>query len=195
MSTALDLSRPTPLRLFGFLFTAAGGLLIALASLQTWATVGIVDDAAGILDTAIPGIDRVEGKATLAMGVAILVGLVTLRVVGSHPTRRTVALLITLCAAAALLIGVLDLSDTRGRFDDAGAERLIESVASMRHVPIDEVRRGLEEIGSSVIEISVGVGLWLLLAGGALGLVGGLLDLAWVGQQALENPGGGAENP
>ena len=99
MATALDVSRPTPLRLFGFLFTAVGGLLIALGSLLTWATVGIVSDTEGVFDSAIHGIDRAEGAATLAMGVAILIGLVALRVVASHAARRAVALLITVCAA------------------------------------------------------------------------------------------------
>ena len=183
MSTTLDVSRPTPLRLLGFLFTAAGGLLIALGSLLTWATVGIVSDTEGVLDTAIPGIDRAEGVATLAMGVAILIGLVALRVVASQAARRAVALLITVCAAGALLVGLLDLSDTRSRFDDAGAERIIETVSQERSVPIEEARRGFEEIDSSVIEITRGSGLWTLVAGGALGLIGGLLDLVWVRRQ------------
>jgi hypothetical protein len=37
--------------------------------------------------------------------------------------------------------------------------------------------------------IDVGSGLWLVLGGGALGLVGGLLDLAWVSQQRLRAAG------
>ena len=186
VSAVLDVSKPTPLRLFGFLFTAAGGLLIALASIQTWATVGIVDDRRGVLDTVILGVDRVDGMATLAMGVVMLIALVALRIVGSTGARRALALLILACAAASLVIGILDASDVSGRFEGTGAERIIETVSRERDVPIDEVRRQYEAVGSDVIDFTPGIGLWLVIAGGAVGLVGGLLDLAWVGQQRLQ---------
>lgn len=189
MPAVLDVSKPTPLRLFGFLFTAVGGVSIALGSLQTWATVGVSDDRAGVLDTAIPGIDRAEGKATLAMGVAILVAQVALRIVGSHAARRIVALLIVVCAAGSILIGALTLADAHDRFDDAGTQRIVENISADLRLPIDEARRRFEQAGSGVIEITVGIGLWIVVGGGALGLVGGLLDLAWVGQQRLQNPG------
>lgn len=193
--SVLDVSKPTPLRLFGFLFTAAGGLLIALASIQTWATVGIVDDREGVLDTVIPGVDRVDGVATLAMGVVMLIALVALRIVGTTAARRALALLILACAAASLVIGILDASDVSGRFEDAGADRIIETVSRERNLPIDEVRGQYEAAGAGVIDFTPGIGLWLVIAGGAVGLVGGLLDLAWVGQQRLMNAGSEVQEP
>ncbi len=195
VSAVLDVSKPTPLRLFGFLFTAAGGLLIALASIQTWATVGIVDDRQGVLDTVIPGVDRVDGMATLVMGVVMLIALVALRIVGSTAARRALALLILACAAASLVIGILDASDVSGRFQDAGAEKIIETVSQARDVPIEEVRRQYEAIGSGIIDFTPGIGLWLVIGGGAVGLVGGLLDLAWVGQQRLRKAGSEVQEP
>ena len=193
VSAVLDVSRPTPLRLFGFLFTAIGGLLIALGAIGEWATVGIVGDEAGVLDTAIPGIDRAEGKAVLAAGIAILVGIVSLRVVDSHSARRAVASVIVACAAASLVVGVLDLVDTRDRFDDAGADRIIETISTDQDLPIEEVRRNFGEIDAGLIRVDPGLGLWLVIAGGALGLIGGLLDLAWVGQQRLAAVGADVE--
>jgi Tryptophan-associated transmembrane protein (Trp_oprn_chp) len=187
MSQVLDTSRPTPLRFFGFVFTALGGLLIAGGALQTWATVSLVNDTEGVLDTAITGVDRAEGVAALTMGVVMLVGVVVLRLLTSTPARRLVSLVITVCAVASLAIGILDLAATRDRFDDDGGQAMIETVSRERNIPIDEVRRRYEEAGSSVIDVTAGIGLWVLVAGGALGLVGGLLDLAWVGQQRLRD--------
>jgi hypothetical protein len=187
MSSVLDTSRPTPLRFFGFVFTALGGLLIAGGALQTWATVSLKSDTEGVLDTPIPGIDRAEGVAVLAMGVVMLAGVVALRLVATTSGRRVVSLVITACAVAALVIGILDLAATRDRFDDAGGEAIIEKVAADEQVPIEEVRRRYEQVGSGVIDVTAGIGLWVLVAGGALGLVGGLLDLAWVGQQRLRD--------
>jgi len=59
MSAVLDVSRPTPLRLFGFLFTAVGGLLIALGAISDWATVVFLGSA--FPDSAAKGIDVPEG--------------------------------------------------------------------------------------------------------------------------------------
>jgi hypothetical protein len=68
-------------------------------------------------------------------------------------------------------------------------------VSRERDLPIDEVRRGYEAAGSDVIDFTPGIGLWLVIAGGAVGLVGGLLDLAWVGQQRLMSAGSEVQEP
>ena len=36
-----------------------------------------------------------------------------------------------------------------------------------------------------LIQTEAGIGLWLVIAGGVVGVVGGLLDLAWVGRETL----------
>ena len=36
--------------------------------------------------------------------------------------------------------------------------------------------------------IDLGLGIWLVVAGGVIGTIGGLLDLAWVGQRQLAAP-------
>jgi hypothetical protein len=184
MSSVLDTSKPSSLRLLGFVCTAAGGLLIALGSLQTWVTVGLRSDTKGILDSRIVGIDRVEGKATLAIGVLMLVAIVALRIATSIGVRRAIAIAVLVGAIGAVAIAVLDLAKVDERFQDVGIAK-IAALAQENGVPADVA---LEQ-ASRDPTVDVGPGLWLLVGGGVVALVGGLLDLAWVGQQRLQAAG------
>jgi hypothetical protein len=184
MSSVLDTSKPSSLRLLGFLFTAAGGLLIALGSLQTWATVGLRSDTRGVLDSRIVGIDRGEGKATLAVGVLMLVSIVALRIATSIGARRVLAVAIVVGAIGAVAIGVLDLVKVDERFQDVGIAK-IAALAQEHGVPAEAALAQ----ASRDPTVDVGLGLWLLVGGGAMGVIGGLLDLAWVGQQRLQAAG------
>jgi hypothetical protein len=188
MSAVLDVSRPTPLRLLGFLFTAVGGVLIAWGAISDWATIVFL--GAGFRDSATPGVDVVEGQVALALGVFMLVSIVALRLATGTAARRSVALAICVAAAASLAIGVVDLVRAEERFGDYAVEEIAADVARQQRVPIAEARRAVQAVVNDDGSIDVGPGLWLVIAGGALGLVGGLLDLAWVGQQRLREAEG-----
>ena len=64
--------KPSPLRLWGFVLTVAGGALLAFGSISDWAAVSL----GGSAEAAVPtkGIDLWQGKVTLALGALILVG-------------------------------------------------------------------------------------------------------------------------
>ena len=64
----MDASRPSALRLAGFLCVAAGGLLLGIGSVMNWAVIGLVGSTA--LDSPIKGTDVWEGRATLGQAYA-----------------------------------------------------------------------------------------------------------------------------
>ena len=183
MSAVLDVSRPTPLRLFGFLFTAVGGLLIALGAISDWATVVFLGGA--FPDSATKGIDVPEGKVALGLGIFMLVAIVAMRLAGSFAARRTIALLITVSALTALAIGLVDMVNALDRFGGYTVEKTAAQLANQSGQPIDEVRADLEATIAKEGSIDLGLGIWLVVAGGVIGTIGGLLDLAWVGQRRL----------
>jgi hypothetical protein len=183
MSQVLDVSRPTPLRLFGFLFTALGGLLIALGAISDWATV--VFQGQAFENSAAKGIDVLEGRVALGLGVAMLVAIVSMRLAGSIGARRLLALIVLVAALGALAIGVVDVLRAKDRFGGYGLDETAAAMAEQFDVPVDRVRADLEAEIARDGSIDLGMGIWLVVAGGAIGVVGGLLDLAWVGQQRL----------
>jgi hypothetical protein len=183
MSAVLDVSRPTPLRLFGFLFTAVGGLLIALGAISDWATVVFLGGA--FPDSAAKGIDVVEGKVALGLGIFLLVAIVAMRLAGSLGARRAIALLMTVSALSALAIGVIDIVRAQERFGGYTVDQTAKQLARDSGQPLDKVRASVEGVIAKEGSIDLGLGLWLVVAGGAIGTIGGLLDIAWVGQRRL----------
>jgi hypothetical protein len=181
MSAVLDVSRPTPLRLFGFVFTALGGLLIALGSISDWATVVFLGQT--FPDSATPGIDVPEGKLVLTLAVLMLVGIVAMRLARTIGIRRLLAGGICIAAAAAITVAAFDVVRADDRFGGYAVDKLAEQLSASSGIPLEQARTRVEAFIGTEGSIDIGLGLWLVLSGGVLGLVGGLLDLAWVGQQ------------
>jgi MFS family permease len=187
MSAVLDVSKPTPLRLFGFLFTALGGLLMALGSISDWATVVFLGQS--FKDSATPGIDLPEGKAVLALGILMLVAIVAMRLARTIGARRVLATGICIAAAAAISVAAYDVVRADERFGDYSVDRVATGLSQATGLSLEQARNEVESYIEREGSIDVGSGLWLVLGGGALGLVGGLLDLAWVSQQRLRAAG------
>jgi hypothetical protein len=183
MSVVLDVSRPTPLRLFGFLFTAVGGLLIALGAISDWATVVFLGGA--FPDSAAKGIDVLEGKVALGLGIFMLVAIVVMRLARSAGARRAIALLMTVSALAALAIGVVDVVRAQDRFGGYTVDQTAKQIAKDSGQPLDQVRADVQGVIDRYASIDLGWGIWLVVAGGVIGTIGGLLDIAWVGQRRL----------
>jgi hypothetical protein len=187
VSAVLDVSRPTPLRLFGFIFTALGGLLIALGSISDWATVVFLGQTFD--DSATPGIDLAEGKVVLGLGILMLVGIVAMRVARTVGVRRLFAIGICIAAVVAISVAVFDVVRADDRFGGYAVDRLAKELSDTQGLSLEQARNDVETYIEQKGSIDIGMGLWLVLGGGGLGLVGGLLDLAWVGQQRLRAAG------
>lgn len=153
----VDASRPTTLRLAGFGLSVAGALLIGLGALMPWATVGIPQEN---INTDIPGVDLTDGIIALGCGVALLVCTLLTRVVSGR-AAMTFAWLAIGVSVAALAIG--------GAFLVTGLDRsgVVDSLPP---------RESWEMLG---VFRDVGLGPLIVLIGGALGIVGGTLSLAW----------------
>jgi hypothetical protein len=193
MSAVLDVSKPTPLRLFGFLFTALGGLLIALGSISDWATVVFLGQSFN--DSGTPGIDLPEGKVVLGLGVLMLVGIVAMRLAGTIGVRRVLAMGICIAAVVAISVAVFDVVRADDRFGDYAVDRIAAALSDASSLSLQQARNKVEAFIEQEGSIDVGLGLWLVLGGGALGLAGGLLDLAWVSRQRPRDAGEDAAQP
>jgi hypothetical protein len=142
-----------------------GGALLALGSLLPWAEVS----GSGASVTA-KGIDGSDGYITLAAGiVAIVVGVVM--------TRRAKRVLTVLAILAGVVGGGLGLYDAVTAKDsvlDAAAEELAPSF----EVSVDQVRVVLDQaVDAGQLGVSVGIGLYVVIAGGVVALVGGVLGM------------------
>jgi hypothetical protein len=187
MSAVLDVSKPTALRFLGFLFTALGGLLMALGSIWDWATVVFLGQS--FQNSATPGIDLAEGKAVLVLGVLMLVAIVAMRLARTVRMRRMLATGICIAAVVAISVAAFDVVRADDRFGDYSVDRLAAALSNASGLPLEQARKQVETYIAREGSIDVGSGLWMVLGGGALGLVGGVLDLAWVRRQGSRVPG------
>ena len=179
----LAVVKPSPLRLWGFILTVLGGALLAFGSIGDWAAIAL----GGSTENAVPtkGIDLWQGKATLILGALIVMGILALRFV--RPERRNllaggiVVLALTGVGIAAWCLLALD-SVVR----DSGVDGLVDLVVAQLGLSAAEARRQvLAALGSAGIDIQAQLSLWLALAGSALAVAGGIVDLAWVRQKRV----------
>jgi hypothetical protein len=143
-----------------------GGALLAVASFLPWAEVS----GQGASVTA-NGIDGSDGYLTLGAGiVAVLVGVVTLM----RGARRILAVLAILAGIVGGGLGLYDALTARDSVLDAAAQELAPAFG----VSPDRVRTALDQaVDAGQIGVSVRFGLYLVIAGGIVVVVGGILGL------------------
>ena len=169
----IDASKPTPLRLWGFLLTVGGGGLVAFGAIQVWVNITV---GGKTLKNAVTwkGIDVPEGLVAFVCGVVLVVGILALRAVRGKAKRVVATLLIVAGVTAFAMGGVLAVTAV-SRFSDNPlvAARL---VAAREQIPLD---LALAQVGNHP-NATLGVGVFLTVLGGILGAVGGVLSLALV---------------
>jgi hypothetical protein len=182
-TSRLDASRPSSLRLAGFLATTVGAALVGVGSVLNWAVIGVI--GSHVLDAPIKGIDVWEGKVALAIGVLSLVGMIVMRVVGGSTTRRGIAGATVILGLFAVGLATGDAIRIRTRFgEDLGQlKKLAAALAGALGSPVSDVLRELQQRLSELVAFSRGPGLWLVIAGGLLLAIGGALSLAWANRQ------------
>lgn len=183
----LSTSRPTSLRLWGFVVLALGALAAGLGALMDWAIVGFPSDASGRLDVAIKGTDVWEGKVVLGAAVLALVGQLVLRTIRGKGSRRAVAFGLASLGALILAIALSVAVRTDARFGgSAGLDEMAANLADQLDQPMETIRAQLEEQFADQITVDLGAGVWVAALGGILVDVGGALNLAWVRRQPAE---------
>jgi hypothetical protein len=149
----------------GAILAIVGGALLAVGSFLAWAEV-----SGGGTSVTAKGVDGSDGYVTLATGlIAIVVGIAM--------TRRAKRVLAVLALAAGLIGGGFGLYDALTAKDnvlDAAAEELAPSLGASA----DQVRTLLDQaIDAGQLGISVSIGLYVVIAGGALAALGGILSM------------------
>jgi apolipoprotein N-acyltransferase len=189
-SRALDVSRPEPLRVAGFLVTVTGALLAGIGSVLTWLTTGFAG-----LESPSKGTDLWEGSVVLACAVVMLVAVLVTRMAASGGLRKAAAAIVIV--AGLVILGVAGSFWLTSKDDEPALDAAsVAAIAEAADLTEDEVRtrfrESLDELG---VFSEVGPGPGVAALGGLAGAIGGVLVLAWVVRRPDDADGepGGAE--
>jgi hypothetical protein len=149
-----------------------GGALLALGSFLTWAEV-----SGGGTTVTAKGVDGSDGYITLVAGlVAVVAGIMMAR--GS---RRVLAVLVIIAGIVGGGIGLYDALTAKNSVLDAAAEELAPTLGASAQ----QVRTVLDQaIDAGQLSVSISIGLFIVIGGGVVALVGGILGLRDAGQPA-----------
>jgi hypothetical protein len=185
----LSTARPTTLRLAGFLALTLGGVLLGLGALLSWATVGFARDAQGALDLPTKGIDVWEGGLALAAGVAVLIGMVAMRLLQERRARQIVAAAIIVLGLAATALATKDALRPEERFGGTGGlDAIAHNISSQLDQPYAQVRVELERQYGADLRVALEPGIFLVIAGGLVAAVGGILSIVWASRVTPAQP-------
>jgi hypothetical protein len=149
----------------GAILAMVGGVLLAVGSFLAWAEV-----SGGGTSVTAKGIDGSDGYITLAAGaVALLVGIAMTR-----QARRMLAVLVILAGIVGGGIGLYDALTAKDSVLDAAAEELAPTFGASA----EEVRVALDQaIDAGQLSVSISIGLYVVIAGGVVALIGGIVGL------------------
>ena len=155
--------RPAPI---AAILAIVGGALLAIGSFLAWAEV-----SGGGTSVTASGIDGTDGWITLITGLIVLViGVTFLR--GS--AKRGLAILAIIAALVGGGVGLYDALTAKDRVLDDAAEELAGQFGGTT----EEVRALLDQaIDAGQLGISLSIGLYMVIAGGVLGIVGGFMGM------------------
>jgi len=157
----------------GGLLALSGGLLLCVGTFLDWATV-----SGGGQRVTARGVDASLGYTTLAAGlVALGVGIVMTRWVTPPELVGTLSALAIFAGVVGCGIGVYEALMTQDGILDAAAKRLAPSFGST-----ERARALLDQaVDAGRISFSVGVGVYIVIAGGVVALAGGIAGLRGLG--------------
>jgi hypothetical protein len=181
-SPRLDASRPTFLRLAGFLLTLVGAVVIGVgAGRVTWVTQGI--RGAEIVSPSIPGTDTPDGRLALVSAVVMLVAVLLSRLLHTPTARKTAAAIVIACGILCVALSGAFLLTASSRYEWFESERLSEALG-VSEAELAAMLRAEGVVGFT----ELGTGPYLVLLGGALGTLGGILVLAWASRTESPSP-------
>lgn len=176
----LSTSRPSGLRLFGFLAVVAGAVLAGIGALVDWVTVGFPGDVEGSADVAVRGTDVWEGKLVLGIAIASLIALIVMRAAASQAVRSGIAAAIALGGLLVAAIAAVDLSRATERFGGSdGLAEIARSIAQQLGQPVERIGALLEQNFGETLRVDIGPGMPLSIIGGVVLVAAGVLCLAW----------------
>jgi hypothetical protein len=155
------------------IFGIAGGALMALGSFLAWAEV-----SGGGTSVTAKGVNGSDGYVTLVAGlVAVVAGIAM-----AKGTKRVLAVVVILAGIVGGGIGLYDALTAKDSVLDAAAQELAPTFGASAQ----QVRPVLDQaIDSGQLNISISIGLYVVIAGGFVALAGGILGLRGSGEPAL----------
>ena len=167
----------------GAILAIVGGALLAVGSFLVWAEV-----SGGGTSVTAKGVDGSDGYITLAAGaVALLVGIAMTR-----QARRMLAVLVILAGIVGGGIGLYDALTAKDSVLDAAAEELAPTFGASA----EQVRVALDQaIDAGQLSVSISIGLYVVIAGGVVALIGGILGLRGSTAEPAAAPGTVASAP
>jgi hypothetical protein len=160
-----DVRRPTA----GAALMVLGGLLMAIGALLPFAKV-----EAGELPIpaqTVGGLDTPDGKLFLGVGIGLVILGGLIWVAKSRAPRMVAAVLAIAAAGFMLYAAVVDITGIEAESLDAIAEA---GAAQTPGVSVEQVRAALDQFN---VSISTGIGLYIVLGGAAIAVIGGILSL------------------
>jgi hypothetical protein len=170
------------LRAVGFLVTVGGALTAGIGAMLTWVSVSLP----GTIPEVYLGVDLVEGTIALALAVVALVAVLASRIAATGSARRRAAAAVVVAGIALVAIAGGEALTAGGRFRD-DVVRDVTSAVDGAAAPVDTA--ALE----AAIDVRLGIGVWLTLAGGLATAAGGLVTRAWASRRVTAGHGGAAE--
>lgn len=149
--------------------TILGGVAMAIGAVLTFAKLDV--GQLPIDARSIGGLDTPDGKLFLGVGIALVVLGGLMWIATSAALRRVAAVLAILGAAFMGYAAIVDVTGIEDESLDAIAEA---GAATTPGVSVEQVRAALEQFN---VSIDPGIGLYVVLAGAALGVIGGVLGL------------------
>src|SRR5687767_5433213 len=146
-----------------------GGVAMALGAVLTFAKLDV--GQLPIDARSIGGLDTPDGKLFLGVGIALVVLGGLMWIATSAALRRVAAVLAILGSAFMLYAAIIDITGIEDESLDAIAEA---GAATTPGVSVEQVRAALEQFN---VSIDPGIGLYIVLGGAALGVIGGVLGL------------------
>jgi hypothetical protein len=151
------------------LFAIVGGLLSAVGSFLAWASVS----AAG-QGVSAKGTDGTDGYITLVAGIILILYGVSRLIGSAMGTKKAMAVIAIVAGLVAGGVAVYDAVTAKERVLDEASSQ----VASSAGVTKDQARTLLDQaVSSGQVAISLSFGIFVVMAGGVLGLIGGVMGL------------------
>lgn len=143
-----------------------GGLLAIIGSFLSWANA-----TAGRFAVSAKGIDGWEGKATIVGGILLLIGGITVFTNGSFDPLKRLGLLGGVVVAG---VGIYTAVTAKDRVIDGAANEIARRLG----VTVEQARVAVNQaIDSGALKIALDIGMFIVIAGGVLGIVAGLLAM------------------
>ena len=156
------------------ILAAVGGAIAAVGSFLPWAKVSLDLSKLGLpgvpsQSANVSGTDGGDGWITLAAGVIAIIAAIGFLTAKSRGARRGFGILAILAGLVAAGVGIYDLTQLKSSASDALAGSSLAEV-------------------SDAFKVSMAFGIFLVIGGGVLALLGGILGMRGGEEMAMAPP-------